>query len=384
MSFLYISSFINEPFPFPMKLYLLFLFAFSLTMAASRAQNPYLTTQNAQLKLTPAGASFLAKLPLHCINVEYPNKTGHTLEAEKDARLSPKELHPAFYGCLDWHSSVHGHWMLVKLLKTFKNLPEETQIRKTLSESFAADKLQAEADYFVKYPLANTFERTYGWAWLLKLDEELTTWNDPQAREWHQNLRPLTQQMLRLWTAFLPKQTYPNRTGVHPNTAFGLVFALDYARTVGNTAFEAQIIQKAKDFYLKNTNAPAFQEPDGSDFLSPSLEVADLMRRILPQAAFVKWFNAFLPAAGLQNVMKMPVVSDRNDMQIVHLDGLSLSRAWCMKGIAKALPANDPRRVSLLKSARKFINTTLPQITNGGYGGEHWLASFAVYALSQD
>jgi Protein of unknown function (DUF2891) len=367
-----------------MKFSTFLFFGFLLTMVESRAQNPYLATKNGQLELTPAGASFLAKLPLHCINTEYPNKTGHTLEAENDARLSPKELHPSFYGCLDWHSSVHGHWMLVRLLKTFKNLPEEAQIRHILNDSFAPDKLKTEADYFTKYPLAKTFERTYGWAWLLKLDEELSTWDDPQARQWHQHLRPLTQQVVGLWTAFLPKQTYPNRTGVHPNTAFGLVFALDYARTVKNTVFEAQIIQKAKDFYLKNTNSPAFQEPDGSDFLSPSLEVADLMRRILPQAAFLKWFNAFLPAAGLQNVMKMPIVSDRNDMQIVHLDGLSLSRAWCMLGIARALPKTDPRRASLLKSAHTFINTTLPQITNGGYGGEHWLASFAVYALGQE
>ncbi len=367
-----------------MKFILLLFVAFSLTIPMARSQTPYLTTKNEQLTLTAAGASFLAQLPLHCIHTEYPNKTGHTQETEKDARLSPKELHPSFYGCLDWHSSVHGHWMLVRLLKTFKNLPEEAEIRKILAESFVAEKLKTEADYFTKYPLARTFERTYGWAWLLKLDEELSTWDDPQAREWHQNLRPLTQQMVSLWTAFLPKQTYPNRTGVHPNTAFGLVFALDYARTVKNRDFEAQIIQKAKDFYLNNTNAPAFQEPDGSDFLSPSLEVADLMRRILPSATFVTWLNGFLPDAGLQNVMKMPVVSDRSDMQIVHLDGLSLSRAWCMKGIAEALPKTDLRRTLLLKSAQNFINTTLPQITKGGYGGEHWLASFAVYALSQE
>jgi hypothetical protein len=359
------------------------LLALLFTSTVTLAQNSYLTTQNGQLVLTNAGASFLAQLPLHCIHTEYPNKTGHTIEAEQDAKLTPKELHPAFYGCLDWHSSVHGHWMLVKLLKNFKNLPEEAQIRKILSESFQPQNMKTEADYFTKYKLSKTFERTYGWAWLLKLDEELYTWDDPQGREWHQNLRPLTQQVLNLWAAFLPKQTYPNRTGVHPNTAFGLVFALDYARTVKNTNFEKQIIEKAKYFYLQNTQAPAIQEPDGSDFLSPSLEVADLMRRILPAPAFVQWFNRFMPAEGLRNVLKMPVVSDRNDMQIVHLDGLSLSRAWCLKGIVQALSKSDPRRAQMLKSAQNFINTTLPQITNGGYGGEHWLASFAVYALSQ-
>ncbi len=362
-----------------MKKYFWILFLFPFTVLV--AQNPYLTKENDQLKLTPAGASFLANLPLHCIHTEYPNKTGHTIEAENDAKLSPKQLHPAFYGCLDWHSSVHGHWMLVRLLKTFKGLPEEAKIRKILNASFQPEKMKAEAEYFTKYKLSRTFERTYGWAWLLKLDEELSTWDDAQGRQWHQNLRPLTQQVVELWTAFLPKQTYPNRTGVHPNTAFGLIFALDYARTVKNTSFEAKIIEKAKYFYLNNKQAPAVQEPDGSDFLSPSLEVADLMRRILPPTDFLKWFDGFMPSNGLQNVLKLPIVSDRNDMQIVHLDGLSLSRAWCLKGIASTLPNKDARRATMLKASQNFINTTLPQITNGGYGGEHWLASFALYAL---
>ncbi|AYQ36155.1 DUF2891 domain-containing protein [Runella sp. SP2] len=357
--------------------YFLLFFPFTVLFA----QNTYLVKENDQWRLTSAGASFLAKLPLHCIHTEYPNKTGHTIEAENDAKLTPKQLHPAFYGCLDWHSSVHGHWMLVRLLKTFKGLPEETEIRKILDDSFQPDKMKTEAEYFTKYKFSRTFERTYGWAWLLKLDEELATWDDPQGRQWHQHLRPLTQQVVELWTAFLPKQTYPNRTGVHPNTAFGLVFALDYARTVKNAAFEAKIVEKAKYFYLNNTQAPAIQEPDGSDFLSPSLEVADLMRRILTPTAFTKWFNGFMPAAGLQNILKLPVISDRNDMQIVHLDGLSLSRAWCLKGIVGALPKTDSRRANMLKASQHFINTTLPQITNGGYGGEHWLASFALYAL---
>lgn len=358
-----------------------FWFLIFFPFTALMAQNSYLVREKEQLRLTPAGASFLAKLPLHCIHTEYPNKTGHTIEAELDAQLTPKQLHPAFYGCLDWHSSVHGHWMLVRLLKTFKGLPEEAEIRAILNDSFQPEKMKTEADYFTKYKFSRTFERTYGWAWLLKLDEELSTWDDPQGRQWHQNLRPLTQQVVALWIAFLPKQTYPNRTGVHPNTAFGLVFALDYARTVKNATFEAKIIEKANYFYLNNKQVPASQEPDGSDFLSPSLEVADLMRRILTPTEFVKWFNGFMPSSGLQNILKLPVVSDRNDMQIVHLDGLSLSRAWCLKGVAETLPKSDVRRSTMLKAAHYFIDTTLPQVTNGGYGGEHWLASFALYAL---
>lgn len=325
-------------------------------------------------------ASRLADLPLHCIRQEYPNKTGHTVENESDALLTPQQLHPAFYGCLDWHSSVHGHWMLVRLLKTHPGLAKSAQIRATLADSFTPSSIAAEAAYFQNYKLAKTFERTYGWAWLLKLDEELRAWDDPQGKQWATNLQPLTNLVVQLWTAYLPKQTYPNRTGVHPNTAFGLVFALDWARATKHTAFEAQIVARAKDYYHHTTAITAIQEPDGTDFLSPSLEVADLMRRVLPATQFPTWFNQYLTAPGLANLTKPPQVSDRSDYQIVHLDGLYLSRAWCLYGLAQALPA---RRATLLTAAAKLLGAALPQVTAGNYGGEHWLASFAVYALSQ-
>ncbi|MBS1825496.1 MAG: DUF2891 domain-containing protein [Acidobacteria bacterium] len=341
------------------------------------------TTPTGAVTLTPAGAAHLAELPLRCLQQEYPNKTGHTIEGATDARLTPKQLHPAFYGCFDWHSSVHGHWMLIRLLKTHPSLPQQQQIRKALDENLSAENLKAEAAYFAQYKLARTYERTYGWAWLLKLDQELLTFNDPQARRWHANLQPLTQAVLQLWTAFLPKQTYPNRTGVHPNTAFGLVFALDWARAKGDKTFEALIVQRARDYYRNNPPAPAIQEPDGTDFLSPSLEVCDLMRRVLPQTEFAQWFTRFMPADGLDNVLKAPIVSDRTDYAIVHLDGLFLSRAWCLQGIASALPAQDSRKQRLARAARDFINQSLPHVATGEYGGEHWLASFAVYALSQ-
>jgi hypothetical protein len=328
-------------------------------------------------------ASRLAELPLHCIRQEYPNKTAHTIEGDADVRLTPRQLHPAFYGCFDWHSSVHGHWMLVRLLKTTSGLPKDAAIRNMLAGSFTPDALAGEVAYFRTYKLANTFERTYGWAWLLKLDEELRTWDDPQGKQWSANLRPLTDLIVDLWSKYLPKQTYPNRTGVHPNTAFGLVFALDWARAAQHTAFEAQIIQRAKDYYLKNTAITAIQEPDGTDFLSPSLEVADLMRRVLGPAEFPAWFNNFLSPAGLANLTKAPEVSDRGDYQIVHLDGLYLSRAWCLSGIAQALPRNSKRRPLLQAAAKRLIETALPQVSGGNYGGEHWLASFAVYALGE-
>jgi hypothetical protein len=326
-------------------------------------------------------ASTLAALPIHCIGQEFPNKTGHSSDSPDDHRLLPSELHPSFYGCLDWHSSVHGHWMLVKLLKVYPDLPEREQILAILARSFEPARLRTEAEYFSKYKTTRTFERTYGWAWLLRLDQELGTWDHPQARQWHQNLQPLTNAVVGLWTDFLPKQTYPNRTGVHPNTAFGLAFALDWARATKQTDFENAVLEKSKAFYLNNTATPAYLEPDGSDFLSPSLEIADLMRRVLPAADFEKWLNAFYEKRSLDNILKMPVVSDRTDFQIVHLDGLSLSRAWCLRGIASALPARHPWKKLFTDTSEHFLRTALPNVTSGNYGGDHWLASFAVYAI---
>ncbi len=331
--------------------------------------------------LTEKGASLLASMPLKCILQEYPNKTGHLVQGDSDQLNSaPRQLHPVFYGCFDWHSSVHGHWMLVSLLKKFPQLPEATAIRNVINKTLTADHIATEVNYF-NSPLAKGWERTYGWAWLLKLDEELYSWNDEDARRWHLALQPLTQKIIALWSAFLPKQTYPNRTGTHPNTAFGLVLALEYARTLQNTEFEKKIIAAATRVFGTDKNAPAIWEPDGSDFLSPSLEEADLMRRVLPAKKFTVWFNRYISIAGITHLTQLPVVSDRSDMQIVHLDGLCFSRSWCMRSIASALPASDKRRKILQQSAVKHLQTALPNIVTGNYGGEHWLASFAVLAL---
>ncbi len=333
-------------------------------------------------KLDENTAANLARLPLRCITNEYPNKVNHSAEADADARLLPHELHPSFYGCLDWHSSVHGHWLLVRVLKQFPTISNRDSIIATLNNSFQSDKILAEADYFTKYKNTNTFERTYGWAWLLKLDQELITWNDPNAKQWHETLQPLIKKVVSIWKAFLPKQTYPNRTGVHPNTAFGLVFALDWSRVSGDTAFEHLIIAKAKEHYLDNTNTPAYLEPDGTDFLSPSLEIADLMMRVLSKEKFVSWLSHFYSAKSIQRITTMPVVNDRTDMMIVHLDGLSLSRAWCMKGIASVLPSTHPWKKLFAQKADEFLTNALPHVTSGNYGGDHWLASFALYALA--
>ncbi|RMZ59768.1 DUF2891 domain-containing protein [Chryseobacterium nematophagum] len=343
--------------------------------------SPFLVYAQDALELTDEMAIKLSEKPLHCIHQEYPNKTAHIINNANEVSLSPKALHPSFYGCFDWHSSVHGHWMLVRLLKTKSGLSISKDIEKILDESFQKENLQIEADYFTKYQLTGTFERTYGWAWILKLDEELTNWENPKAKIWHENLKPLTDKILNSWKQYLPKQTYPNRTGVHPNTAFAMAFAIDWARANKDKVFENQLMEKAKYFFLKDEKTPAYLEPDGSDFFSPSLEIADLMRRVLPQNEFVKWLNNFYEKRSLENIEKIPVVSDLSDYQTVHLVGLSFSKAWCMKGIAKSLPNNHALKNNFQKTATIFLNNGLPLLFQGNYGGDHWLASFAVYAL---
>lgn len=336
-----------------------------------------------KIEFTDDIAIKLAEKPLNCIAQEYPNKTAHIINNAKEATLTPKDLHPTFYGCFDWHSSVHGHWMLLRILKSKPNLAEANKITALLDQSFGAENMKSEAAYFTKYEVAQNFERTYGWAWILKLDEELATWDHPKAKIWHQNMKPLTDEILRLWKAYLPKQTYPNRTGVHPNTAFAMSFALDWARATGDKDFEKTLVEKSKYFYLKDEKTPAYLEPDGSDFFSPSLEIADLMRRILPQKEFVTWLNQFYDQRSIDNISKIPVISDINDFQTVHLVGLSFTKAWCMNGISEALPLNHPLKKKFKKTADIFLENGLPLVFAGNYGGDHWLASFAVYALSQ-
>jgi hypothetical protein len=361
--------------------FLLSCFSFITLFATAQPKQFFTVTKDSTVfTLTVQGASHLASLPLKCLQQEYPNKTGHTSTGNTDHLRTPSQQHPSFYGCYDWHSSVHGHWMLVSLLKQFKDLPEANQIRASISKNINPANIKEEVNYFSAV-LSKSYERTYGWAWALKLQQELLTWNDADAIKWRNAMQPLCDTIVKLWMNYLPKQTYPNRTGVHPNTAFGLVFALDYARTSGNKTFEKAIIEAAKRLYLKDSNAPSAWEPDGTDFLSPSLEEADLMRNVLSKEEFLKWFNAWIPMASLQHLTELPIVSDRNDLQIVHLDGLCLSRSWCMKSIAKQLPVTDKRKQMLIRSAIQHLNASLPNIASGSYGGEHWLASFAVYAL---
>ena len=336
------------------------------------------------MKLTPQQASSFAKLALKAIQQEYPNKPEHVMNGPADV-AGPRALHPAFYGSFDWHSSVHGHWMLVRLLRLFPDLPEGRQIREVLARHITAANMRAEADYFNK-PNRQSFERTYGWAWLLKLAEELHGWDDPDARQWSRNMQPLADTIVAKYLAFLPKQTYPIRTGVHPNTAFGLALALDYARAADNRPLAALIEERSRAYFGSDTDIPAAWEPGGADFLSPSLVEADLMRRVLPPAEFRAWLAKFLPGLprSRPKVLLTPaIVTDRTDPQLVHLDGVNLSRAWCMKSIAAALPADDPARKVLADSAARHAEAALRHVASGDYAGEHWLASFAVYLLTE-
>jgi hypothetical protein len=334
-------------------------------------------------KMNQEQASLFARLALKGLQKEYPNKPADVLNGETDI-LGPRSMHPAFYGCFDWHSSVHGHWMLVRLLRQFPDLPEKKQIRTALAENLTAKNLQAEADYFAR-PNTQSFERPYGWAWLLKLAAELHDWDDPDGKEWSKNLKPLADIIAARYVSYFPKQTYPIRGGVHPNTAFGLSFAFDYAVAVGDKPLRELVEERSRTYYLKDAAVPAAWEPDGADFFSPSLLEADLMRRVLPEADFRNWLQRFLPdlAKGEPRSLLEPAkVTDRSDPQIVHLDGLNLSRAWCMRSIAAALPKDDPARKVLTEAANRHAEAALRHVASGDYAGEHWLASFAVYFLS--
>lgn len=335
------------------------------------------TTKVELLKLNLEQANRLAQLPIHCVDVEYPNKLNQTIGSSNDLK-SPKELHPAFYGCFDWHSSVHGHWSLVSLLKQFPEIENAESIKSQLLGNISKENIIKEVAYF--YGKYNTsYERTYGWAWLLKLAEELHTWDTETARTLEKNLQPLTDLIVQKYLDFLPKLNYPIRVGEHPNTAFGLTFAWDYANTVGNKPLKDLIKKRAKEFYSKDVDCPITWEPSGFDFLSPCLQEAAIMKRVLPASEFKTWFGNFLPQ--LKNFdyqLAVGVVSDRTDGKLVHLDGVNFSRAWALYDIVKNLP-----EYSHLKNvANEHINYSLPNIVGDSYEGGHWLGSFAIYALN--
>lgn len=329
-----------------------------------------------KFELDIAQANRLAQLPFNCLETEYPNKLNQVLKNEGDLQ-SPSQLHPAFYGCFDWHSAVHGHWSLVVLLKQYPNLANAAAIRQKLKNSITEENIAQEIIYF-EQPQNQSFERTYGWAWLLQLALELHTWEDELGRELEVNLQPLTDLIVDKYITFYPKLYYPLRIGTHNNTAFGMSFAYDYAHAVGNQALKEIIEKTAKRFFLADKNGPLEWEPDGFDFLSPCLEEVNIMRKILPKSTFEEWVTAFLPQLKDKDFeLAVGIVTDREDGHLVHLDGLNFSRAWCLSQLAQDFPQYQ----HLQTIANQHIAHSLPTITDGNYEGGHWLASFAIYAL---
>ena len=362
------------------NIYILF-FVFIVLSCNSRnkdKESPNMKIEIAEIPtLNITEATRLAQLPLNCMEVEYPNKLGQTIGGSEDLK-APKELHPAFYGCFDWHSAVHGHWSLVSLLKQFPALKGAESIKEKLLLNLSKENILKEVQYF-QGKHNKTYERTYGWAWLLKLAEELHSWNDPVARQLEDNLQPLTDLIIEKYIEFLPKLNYPIRVGEHPNTAFGLSFAWDYAILVGHKELKTLINEIARKFYLNDQNCPLIWEPSGFDFLSPCLEEAALMKRVLSTEEFRSWIGEFLPQLKDKHFGLTPGrVSDRTDGKLVHLDGVNFSRAWSLYKIAEGFSEYD----HLKNLANHHINYSLPSIVDDNYEGGHWLGSFAIYALN--
>jgi len=329
-------------------------------------------------------AERFAKLALACVGKEYPNKISHLLNSDTDV-APPHKLTPAFYGCYDWHSSVHGHWLLVRLLRTFPDAPFAAAARDALGKSLTAENLKREAAY-IRGEGRASFERPYGLAWLLQLCAELREWDDEQVREMSVNLRPLEDAAVERLKNWLPKLSHPVRIGEHDQTAFGLGLILDYARSTKNDSLAKLATESARKFFLNDKSCPLNYEPSGEDFLSPCLAEADVMRRVLSRDEFSKWLKEFLPQipTSASADWLQPVVSpDPSDPKLAHLDGLNLSRAWMLEGMVSALPADDARRPALSAAADAHRRAGLAAVTGAHYEGGHWLGSFAVYLTTR-
>ena len=332
--------------------------------------------------LTPELASRFAGLALAHITREYPHKLDHVLVDAGDIQ-TPCELHPVFFGSFDWHSCVHGYWLLATLMRCFPALGEAERIVALFDSQFTPKKIQREVEYLTP-PLRRTFERPYGWAWLLMLGAELSRHKTAVARQWRKALSPLTRAFAERYVTFLPKATYPVRVGTHFNSAFGLALALEYSSAVGDEDFRQLLVGKVVEWYGEDRDCQAW-EPGGDDFLSSALMEAECMRRACEPDEFSKWLAGFLPhleKAEPATLFMPATVSDRSDGKIAHLDGLNLSRAWCWRSLAKTWPEGDSRRELAIAAAQKHLDASLPHVT-GDYMGEHWLATFAVLALTE-
>ncbi|MEL7482136.1 MAG: DUF2891 domain-containing protein [Pseudomonadota bacterium] len=325
-----------------------------------------------------------AILALDCVHREYPNKISHVMQSATDVK-APSELTPVFYGCFDWHSSVHGHWLLSRLLNTQPDSVLSDAVRAALAKSFTAENLAIEMDYYLAEGRAS-FERPYGIAWYLQLVLELEESSDTEMAEWRETLRPLEDAIVEQVEDWLPKLSYPIRLGTHNQTAFAFGLMLDYARGVGNRSLEAALVDKILTFHINDTDCPLAYEPSGEDFLSPCLMEADLMRRVLPEAEFSDWLSGFIaeiPTDGRADWLEPGIVLDASDGKLVHLDGVNLSRAWALDGIASALPADDPRISALRASSKLHHDVGIAAVSDEHYSGSHWLASFATYLTTR-
>ena len=328
--------------------------------------------------LTPDIAARLAATALGHVVLEYPNKLDHVLAGAADLR-TPSSLHPVFYGSLDWHSCVHGYWLLARLLRLTPDIERASDIRALFDRQLVPEKIEQECRYLAA-PESRRFERPYGWAWLLKLASELR--RSPQNR-WAQALSPLAALVARRFTEFLPIASYPVRAGTHANTAFALRMATDYTEGGADDDLARLLVRTGERWYGDDVGCCAWGEPGGDDFQSPTLVQAECMRRLWPAERFAPWFEQFLPRLAERRpatLFRPAVVSDRSDGKIAHLDGLNLSRAWCFRSLAGALPAGDPRAAVMLEAAELHLDASLPHL-DGHYMGEHWLASFALLAL---
>jgi hypothetical protein len=329
-------------------------------------------------------AERFANLALACVHKEYPNKISHTMTSDADV-APPRRLTPAFYGCYDWHSSVHGHWLLVRLVQSFPDAAFVPAARQALGESLTAEHAAQEAGY-LRGEGRSSFERPYGLAWLLQLVSELRQWNDPQAKDMAGNLRSLEQAAVERLNAWLPKLQNPVRVGEHDQTAFALGLMLDYARGIEDQGFASLLVAKARQFFLRDVNCPMAYEPSGEDFLSPCLGEADLMRRVLSADEFASWLRGFLPqipASGGGQWLQPVVSPDPSDPKLAHLDGLNLSRAWMLEGIAAGLSTGDKRLAAIQSAADAHRRAGLAAVTGEHYEGGHWLGSFAVYLVTR-
>lgn len=333
--------------------------------------------------LPEAEAERFARLALDCVHREYPNKIAHVLHSDADA-LPPSQLTPIFYGCFDWHSAVHGHWLLVRMMRLFPDAPFAAEARAALEQSFQAGAAQAEAAYMAA-PGRASFERPYGLAWLLQLTAELRSFDDADAQRWADILQPVETVAVNRYLEWLPNLVYPVRSGTHNQTAFGFALALDWARQTGHGELDALLTGKILSFHRDDVNCPLAYEPSGEDFLSPCLMQADLMRRVMGRDEYSRWLAAFMPQIpedGGAGWIRPGVVLDPTDGKLVHLDGFNLSRAWNLEAIAARLPEGDARIAALLAAAAEHREAGLASVSDEHYEGSHWLASFATYLVT--